>query len=97
MTMAPDCTAIGAVSSEIADPALKNARSISSKEFTLRVWTASSWRRNLKVFPAERAEARSFTDEAGKFRRSICINFDTHGASCADDCNSILSGHRERT
>ena len=43
-------------------PALKNARSTSSKEFTPSVWTASSWPRNLNVLPADRAEARSLTD-----------------------------------
>ena len=70
MTMAPDCTAMGASPRDRCPRAEKCQIDILEGVYCPRVWTAISWR-NLKVLPAERADARSFTDEAGKFRRSI--------------------------
>ena len=97
MTTVSHCTAISCVFREIAAPALKNARSISSKEFTPNVWEASSSPRNLNVLPADRAAGQEF-DRCGRKLPPLhdVENFDAYRASCANDCDSILSGHKER-
>src|SRR5205814_1782648 len=68
MTVAPARTASGAKRFEVPDPAEKSASCTPSKPSSVSSRTGSSRPRNLKVFPAERADANSRSSASGNAR-----------------------------
>src|SRR5438270_513606 len=70
MTVAPARTASGAKRFEVPDPAEKSASCTPSKPSSVSSRTGSSRPRNLKVFPAERADANSRSSASGNARSS---------------------------
>ena len=65
MTTAPLETAIGANFSDTLPPALKKARSIPSKEFSVNSSMMRGCPLNTMLFPAERLDANNFNEVTG--------------------------------
>ena len=96
MTTAPDCTAIGAYSNDMAAPGAEKCQ----VDVLKRIYAQSLHSQLLAVEFERLARGSRGGEELDRGGRKLpslhhVKHFNSYSASCANDCNSILSGHRE--